>query len=113
MNIDGRITAKVIEHFTNKSIPILSVHDSYITQNQYSGELRAVMNNVVTDELNGFNINIKQEGVGIDQIQAFKNQDRANALDYSYDNVPTYKRTEGFKARYKRHKEWLKTVVDK
>jgi len=110
MHIDGRITAKVIEHFTNKNIPILSVHDSYITQNQYSGELRRVMNKVVTEELNGFKINIDQEGVGIDQIQAFKNQDRANALDYSYDNVPSYKRTEGFKTRYKRHKEWLKKV---
>lgn len=110
MHLDGRITAKVIEHFTNKKIPILSVHDSYITQNQYSGELRKVMNQVVTEELNGFRINIHQEGVGIDQIQAFKNQDRANALDYSYDNVPSYKRTEGFKTRYKRHNEWLKKV---
>ena len=110
MHMDGRITAKVIKHFTNKGIPILSVHDSYITQNQYSGELRKVMNEVVTEELKGFKINIDQEGVGIDQVQAFKNQDRANALDYNYDNVPSYKRTEGFKKRYKRHKEWLKKV---
>jgi len=110
MHMDGRITAKVIKHFTNKNIPILSVHDSYITQNQYSAELREVMNEVVTEELKGFKINIKQEGIGSDQVQAFKNQDRANALDYSYDNVPSYKRTEGFKKRYKRHKEWLKKV---
>jgi hypothetical protein len=110
MHMDGRITAKVIEHFTNKNIPILSVHDSYITQNQYSGELRKVMNEVVTEELKGFKINIKQEGKGSDQVQAFKNQDRANSLDYNYDNVPSYERTEGFKTRYKRHNEWLKKV---
>ena len=110
MHMDGRITAKVIKHFTNKGIPILSVHDSYITQNQYSGELRKVMNEVVTEELNGFKINIDQEEVGIDQVQAFKNQDRANALDYNYDKVPSYERTEGFKKRNKRHNEWLNKV---
>jgi len=110
MHMDGRITAKVIKHFTNKNIPIVSIHDSYITQNQHTGELRKVMNKVVTEELNGFKINIDQEGEGSDKVQAFKNQDRANALDYSYDNVPSYKRTEGFKKRYKRHKEWLKKV---
>ena len=110
MHMDGRITAKVIKHFTNKNIPILSIHDSYITQNQYTSELRKVMNKVVAEELNGFKINIDQEGEGSDQVQAFKNQDRANALDYNYDKVPSYEITEGFKKRYKRHKEWLKKV---
>ena len=107
MHIDGRITAKVIEHFTKKNIPILSIHDSYITQNKYSGELRKVMKDMVTKELNGFEINIDQQGVGLDQIQAFKNQDRANALDYKYENIPSYKRTKGFIERNKRHNEWL------
>ena len=110
MHMDGRITAKVIKHFTNKNIPILSIHDSYITQNQHTGELRKVMNKVVAEELNGFKINIKQEGQGSDKVQAFKNQDRANALDYNYDNVPSYEITEGFKKRNKRHKEWINKV---
>ena len=107
MHIDGRITAKVIEHFTKKNIPILSVHDSYITQNQHSGELREVMNKVVTEELTGFRIKIDQEGIGSDQVQAFKNMDRSNSLDYKYENIPSYKRTEGYKERVKRHKQWL------
>ena len=110
MHMDGRITAKVIKHFTNKNIPILSIHDSYITQNHHTTELKKVMNKVVAEELNGFKINIEQEGEGSDKVQAFKNQDRANALDYNYDNVPSYKRTEGFRKRNKRHKEWLKKV---
>ena len=112
MHMDGRITAKVIKHFTNKNIPILSIHDSYITQNQHTGELRKVMNKVVEEELNGFKINIDQELIGSDQVQAFKNQDRANASDYNYDKVPSYKRTEGFRKRNKRHKEWLKKVYE-
>ena len=110
MNVDGRITAKVINHFTSKGIPILSVHDSYITQHHHSGELRRVMNKVVMEELNGYKINIDQDGVGIDQIQAFQNMDRANALDYDYNSIPSYERTEGYKKRLKQHNAWLLTM---
>ena len=110
MHMDGRITAKVIKHFTNKNIPILSIHDSYITQNQHTGELRTVMNKVVTEELNGFNINIEQEGIGEDQIQAFRNMDRAHALDYKYKSITACNRTKGFEDRVKVHKKWLLQV---
>ena len=107
MNVDGRITAKVTNHFASKGIPILSVHDSYITQHRHSGELRSVMNQVVTEELNGYKINIDQDGVGLDQIQAFRNMDRANALDYDYREIASHTKTEGYKERLRRHNEWL------
>ena len=107
MAVDGRITARVINHFTKRQIPVLTVHDSYITPHTHTGELRRVMNDAVTEELNGFKINIEQEGVGLDQIQAFKNTDRANALDYSYDAIPSYDRTKGYNNRLKRHNKWL------
>ena len=55
-------------------------------------------------------INVDQEGVGSDQIQAFKNMDRANALDYNYNNVPSYNRTEGYNNRLKQHTGWLLKV---
>ena len=106
MKVDGRITAKVINHFTNKEIPILSIHDSYITQHHHSGELRRVMNKVVMEELNGYKINIDQEGVGSDQIQAFQNMDRANDLDYNHNRTPSYERAEGYKERLKQHNDW-------
>ena len=107
MNIDGRITAKVINHFTKKQIPVLTIHDSYITENKHSGELRKVMNEAVTEELNGFKINIDQEGVGFDQIQTFKNMDRTNASDYNYNQIVSYNKTKGYIKRYKEHKQWL------
>jgi hypothetical protein len=110
MNVDGRITKKVINHFTKKQIPVLTIHDSYITQHKYSGELRRVMNEAVTEELKGFEINIDQEGIGIDQVQAFRNMDRANTVDYSYEAIPSYDRTEGYKGRQNRHKQWLLKV---
>ena len=107
MMVDGRITAKVIYHFTKKNIPILSIHDSYIIQHKHSGQLRKVMNETVTEELNGLEINLDQEGVGIDQVQAFKNMDRANALDYNFKDVTSYQRTVGYEARLERHNKWL------
>jgi hypothetical protein len=107
MRVDGRITAKVINHFTKKNIPILSIHDSYIIQNQHSGQLIKVMNKAVAEELNDFKINIDQEGISRDQIQTFKNMDRANALDYDFKDITSYQRTVGYKARLKRHNKWL------
>ena len=68
------------------------------------------MNDAVAEELKGFKINIDQEGVGIDQLQAFKNMDRTNALYYNYSNVSSYNRTEGYNSRLKQHNKWLLKV---
>ena len=110
MKVDGRITAKVINHFTKKNIPVLSIHDSYVIQSQYTGELRTVMRKAVAEELDVLEINMNQEGIGRDEIQALQNMDRANALDYSYETIPSYNRTEGYNNRLKRHNKWLLKV---
>jgi len=110
MNVDGRITTKIINHFTKKNIPVLTIHDSYVIPDIHSGELRTIMNKAVTEELNGFKINLDQEGIGRDQIQAFMNMDRANALDYNHNQRVTYNRTEGYNNRLKQHNKWLLKV---
>ena len=110
MNVDGRITAKIINHFTKKNIPVLTIHDSYVIPDIHSGELRTIMNKAVTEELNGFKINLDQEGIGRDQIQAFMNMDRPNASDYNHNQRVTYNRTEGYNNRLKQHKGWLLKV---
>jgi hypothetical protein len=51
MAMDGRITAKVINHFTNKGVPVLTVHDSYILDIEYQKELHEVMSEAITAEL--------------------------------------------------------------
>ena len=43
MAMDGRITAHIINHFTNKGVPVLTVHDSYIVDIDYQSELHDVM----------------------------------------------------------------------
>tara|TARA_B110000211_G_scaffold233718_1_gene300722 strand:- start:2549 stop:4048 length:1500 start_codon:yes stop_codon:yes gene_type:complete len=110
MNVDGRITTKIINHFTKKNIPVLTIHDSYVIPDIHSGELRTIMNKAVTEELNGFKINLDQEGIGRDQIQAFMNMDRANTLDYNHNQRVTYNRTEGYNNRLKQHNKWLLKV---
>jgi hypothetical protein len=35
-----------------------------------------VMNQATLEELNGYKINIDQDGIGLDQLQAFRNLDR-------------------------------------
>ena len=110
MKVDGRITSKVINYFTKKNIPVLTIHDSYITPHTHTGELRRVMNEAVTEELNGFKINIDQEGVGLDQIQAFRNMDRANTSDHNYNQIVSYNRTVGYNNRLKQHNKWLLEV---
>ena len=110
MNVDGRITTKIINHFTKKNIPVLTIHDSYVIPDIHPGELRTIMNKAVTEELNGFKINLDQEGIGRDQIQAFMNIDRANTLDYNHNQRVTYNRTEGYNNRLKQHNKWLLKV---
>ena len=65
------------------------------------------MNKTVTEELDGLEINLDQEGVGIDQVQAFKNMDRTNALDYDFKDITSYQTTVGYEARLERHNKWL------
>lgn len=43
MNTDSKIALEIIEFFTNRDIPILNIHDSFIVQAQYADRLESVM----------------------------------------------------------------------
>ena len=43
MNIDSQIANMVLDHFTNKSIPVLCIHDSFIIQYDKEPELRRIL----------------------------------------------------------------------
>lgn len=108
MAIDGRITARVINHFTRKKIPILTVHDSYIINHEYSGELRNQMNKAIREELGGFEITITQEKIGIDQYRSFKAQEPNSAYfnQQMLDNIPSVTRSSQYQSRYKEFIDW-------
>ena len=108
MNIDGKITARVIKHFTKKRQPILTVHDSYITPQDQTGELRTAMTEAVKAELNGYVIKIDQDGIGSDQIRAFQSMERWNPHHYDlFKSLKRPKRTEGYRYRYEQYQKWL------
>ena len=43
MNIDSQIANMVLDHFTNKNIPVLCIHDSFIIQHDKEPELRRIL----------------------------------------------------------------------
>lgn len=58
-NNDSNIAADVLSYFTAKKIPCLSVHDSFIVEEQHEDELRQVMTDVYKEHVNGFEPVIK------------------------------------------------------
>jgi hypothetical protein len=75
MRIDGNITARVINHFTSQGIPVLTVHDSYIVNQEHDTTLMDQMNKAASQEL-GTKIELKAEGLGIGQVLTLNNRDR-------------------------------------
>ena len=62
MNIDSQIANLVIDHFTQKDIPVLCIHDSFIIQHDKEPELRRILEQA-TRQVTNYTINhdIKNE----------------------------------------------------
>ena len=62
MNIDSQIANLVIDHFTEKDIPVLCIHDSFIIQYDREPELRRILDQA-THQVTNYTINhdIKNE----------------------------------------------------
>ncbi|PZX21730.1 hypothetical protein LY10_03483 [Planktotalea frisia] len=56
MNIDSQIANMVLEHFTNKNIPVLCIHDSFIIQYDKEPELRRILDQA-THQVTNYTIN--------------------------------------------------------
>ena len=111
MAIDGNITTRLIRHFTNKTVPILTVHDSYIVEFGYEDELIKVMNKACEEELGISGFRIKEEKkLTPRMLQQFQQQDPlgVNVIDgYKAIKEQTIV-TDGYKKRidkYIRFKE--------
>ena len=56
MNIDSQIANLVIDHFTQKDIPVLCIHDSFIIQYDKEPELRRILDQA-THQVTNYTIN--------------------------------------------------------
>ena len=104
MAMDGRITAKVINHFTNKGIPVLTIHDSYLTDIEYQKELNEVMNEAITAELDfastKFKARIKPTYVPKGWIKAWEQVEGTSPeLVKMYADTPNSIRCNGYLER--------------
>ena len=61
MNIDGRITEHIIEHFTTMGLPILTIHDSYIVPRGMEQELEERMAKAFEEVCGIRNVKLKKE----------------------------------------------------
>ncbi len=56
MNIDSQIANMVIDHFTQKDVPVLCIHDSFIIQYDKEPELRRILDQA-THQVTNYTIN--------------------------------------------------------
>ena len=114
MNIDGRIAAKVINHFTDKEEPILCVHDSFICREQFTDELTEVMNKAVREELQDYQVRIDPNKEVTDltnrAVEGVFNV--TNMKDLLLNRTVDVSRTEGYLTRLEEHKYWLHMLED-
>jgi hypothetical protein len=104
MAMDGRITAKVINHFTKKGIPVLTIHDSYSLNIEYQKELNEVMNEAITAELDfastKFKAQIKPTYVPMGWIKAWEREEGMSPdLLKMYARTPNSHRCDGYLER--------------
>ena len=56
--IDSQLAERVMLHFAKKGVPVLPVHDSFITAAQHQHELVAVMKRVFGERFGGADIKV-------------------------------------------------------
>ena len=59
MNTDAKIALKILSHFADDDIPILSIHDSFIVQRQYKHRLYKAMRDAYKEVTGGYECPIK------------------------------------------------------
>ena len=79
MRLRGYSTSQIINHFTSKKIPVLSVHDSYIIAADKDHELTEAMDKAASRVV-GKKVNLETEGFGYGSLQAMTNLDGTDQL---------------------------------
>lgn len=108
MALDGRITEKIIEHFTNRGIPILTVHDSYIIESSYENELMETMQRVTRKIVGNQKFKMKQEKLSPRMVQSMASMDKQiNPVEALKEIANSVERTDSYKDRYERFQRYL------
>jgi hypothetical protein len=99
MYVDSQIAERVLRSFTDRWIPCLCVHDSFIVDHRLTDELIGVMKQAATEVLGG-PVRISQDFPGIDQF--LSSPSKPTLQDYaSLRGLP--QRTAGYLHRLDQH----------
>jgi hypothetical protein len=108
MALDGQITTRIIKHFTDKGVPILTVHDSYIVQSQYERELMDAMRGATKTAVGDYRFKMKQDQPSPTMIDVFARMDnQINPTDLLKTLRDSVERTQGYQQRYQRFQRYL------
>ena len=108
MNIDSQIANLVIDHFTNKGIPILCIHDSFIIQYDKEPELRRILDqstHQITSSRINHDIKNKQNNYSLKVHGNIKNYE--NPIDVPFNTPIRIKPTEQYEIRKSKFYKWL------
>ena len=92
---------RVVNHFTEKEIPILTVHDSMIIRYDQTEALRKAMRDSFRNEFTkiDFEPNLDSTEIGEDELKHLEPSERFTKLKQT-------KRSDGYKGRFERFVEW-------
>jgi len=114
MNIDSQIANLVIDHFTNKGIPILCIHDSFIIQYDKEPELRRILDqstHQITESRISHDIKNKQNNYSLKVHGNIKNY--KDPIDVPFKTPIRIKPTEQYETRKSKFYKWLEIETGK
>ncbi len=105
MAIDGAITAKLIEYFTDNGIVVLTIHDSYLVQMEHEKLLMNKMEQY-TKEVTDFKGSLTVQKPSMGLYQELKRADPNDVHTYNALKALKTTRTEGYLKRLQRWKSF-------
>jgi hypothetical protein len=109
MAIDGAITAKLIEYFTDNGIVVLTIHDSYLVHMEHEQLLMDKMKQY-TREVTGFEGSLTVEKPSMGLYQQLKRADPNDVHTYNALKALKTTRAEGYLKRLQRWKSFKETT---
>lgn len=111
--IDSSMTNSILKHFTQRDIPVLTVHDSYIIEEKHEQELKQVLRDVFVESLKLFEPTIKTKKTTKQAIALIDKEDKEakkTAIDDYFRSLSSsVNRCAGYRARLGRFLEWQKS----
>jgi hypothetical protein len=110
MHYDGEITARLLKYFTEREIPVLSVHDSYIVQSEYEITLTNKMIEIAQEVMGNYQFKLTKNKFSPAIIRDLMLNDPligANIPDYYKQLQKSVKRCKGYVERLNKYNRWL------